>query len=402
MLLPMQLQLFATLPLLLLAAAAAAAPVAPTAPVSAVSDGELHQRAIVIDTHSDCTARITYEGADFVKGSAELSVDLPKMRSGGLDAQFFSIFVGPWMKGEGGYYGEALRQFEAVHKMLRLAPPKELAWARTAAELRANAKRGVTSALFGVEGGHALLPGSEKEQLEHLRKFHELGARYLTLSWSIASPIGGSSGDDSDGQGLTDFGRQVVNEMNRLGMLVDVSHVSDPLFWDVIRYVKKPVIASHSSARALTNVPRNLSDAMVKAVARNGGAVCVNYNPAFLDESFYNSEKVLFAEAQRRKLAPREAWKFLKTEAARLPQVPLSRLLDHIDHLVKVAGAEHVCLGSDFDGITATPTGLSDASMLPRLTAELRKRGHSAAEVQKILGENLLRVMEANEPAAGR
>ncbi len=387
----MHLQLLATLPLLVLAAAAAP-----------VSDSELHQRAIVIDTHSDCTSLITYEGADFIKGTADLSVDLPKMRRGGLDAQFFSIFVGPWQSGPGGYYAEALKQFEAVHKMLRLASPKELAWAKRAADIRANEKRGVTSALFGVEGGHALLPGSEKEQLEHLRKFHELGARYMTLTWSIASSVGGSSGDDSDGQGLTDFGRQILDEMNRLGMMVDISHVSDPLFWDVIRYVKKPVIASHSSARAMANVPRNMTDAMLKAVARNGGAVCVNYNPAFLDESFYKSEKALFAEAQRRKMAPKEMWKFLKAETARLPQVPLARLLDHIDHMVQVAGADHVCLGSDFDGIAATPTGLSDATMLPGLTAELRKRGHSAADVQKILGENVLRVLQANEPPTAR
>lgn len=385
----MQPQLLAALPLLLLAAAAAP-----------LSDSELHRRAIVVDTHSDCTSTMTYEGVDFIKGSPELSVDLPKMQAGGLDAEFFSIFIGPWRgKEPGGFYAEALKQFDVVHKQLATAP-KKIAWAKTAADIRANEKRGVASALFGVEGGHTLLPGSEKEQLEHLRKFHELGARYMTLTWSIGSPIGGSSGDDSDGQGLTEFGRRVIDEMSRLGVMVDISHVSDPLFWDVIRYVKKPVIASHSSARTLANVPRNMTDAMLKAVAKNGGAVCVNYNPAFLDETFYKSEKALFAEAQRRKLAPKELWAFMKAETRRLPQVPMSRLLDHIDHMVQVAGADHVCLGSDFDGIAATPTGLADATMLPSLTAELRRRGHSDADVQKILGENVLRVMQANEPSA--
>src|SRR5207244_3804869 len=171
--------------------------------------------------------------------------------------------------------------------------------------------------------------------LAHLRRFHELGARYMTLTWSIASPVGGSSGDDSDGQGLTDAGRAIIDEMHRLGMVVDLSHVSDPLFWDAIRYARRPVIASHSSARALANVPRNMTDAMLKAVARNGGAVCVNFGSG--------------------------------------------------------------CLGSDFDGVGGTPAGLEDASKLPAVTVELRKRGYTPDEVEKILGGNTLRVLEANE-----
>ena len=327
-----------------------------------------------------------------------MHVDLPKMRAGGLDAEFFSIFVGPWRTKPEGYFAEALKQFDAVHAMIR-AHPDTIAWAKTAADVRANAARGRISALFGVEGGHALLPGGEQEMIEHLRTFYARGARYLTLTWSIASPLGGSSGDDSDGQGLTDVGRRILDEMERLGIMVDVSHVSDPLFWDVIRYVKKPVIASHSSARQLANVPRNMSDPMLRAVAHNGGAVCVNFGPAFLDQDFSAGEQAAFGRARALGLPAKELWRTVREEAARLPPVPLSRLVDHIEHVARVAGIDHVCLGSDFDGIPATPAGLEDASKLPALTAELRRRGHAPADVEKILGGNVLRVLAANEPA---
>jgi membrane dipeptidase len=372
----------------------------PSRTATAISDLELHRRAIVIDTHSDCTQRITYDGIDFARSQPDMHVDLPKMRAGGLDAEFFSIFVGPWRTKPEGYYAEALRQFAAVHAIIR-AHPDAIAWARTADDVRANAKRGLVSALFGVEGGHALLPGDEPEMLEHLRRFQAEGARYMTLTWSIASPVGGSSGDNSDGLGLTDIGRRILDEMARLGMMVDVSHVSDPLFWDVIRYVQTPVIASHSSARELANVPRNMSDPMLRAVARNGGAICVNFGPAFLDQDFYAGEQAVWARARQLGLPPRELYRTVQEEVARLPPVPLSRLVDHIDHIVKVAGIDHVCLGSDFDGITATPAGLEDASKLPALTAALRGRGYPAADVEKILGGNVLRVLAANE-AAGR
>jgi membrane dipeptidase len=362
-----------------------------------VSDGDLHRRAIVIDTHSDCTQRITYDGVDLAAPQQDMQVDLPKMRAGGLDAEFFSIFVGPWRTGPEGYFAEALRQFDAVHAMIR-AHPDLIAWARTAADIRANARHGRISALFGVEGGHALLPGDENEMLAHLRTFHARGARYMTLTWSVASPLGGSSGDDSDGQGLTDVGRRIIDEMERLGMMVDVSHVSDPLFWDVIRYVRRPVIASHSSARQLANVPRNMSDPMLRAVARNGGAVCVNYGPAFLDQEAFAREQAIWAQATARHLPPKELWRTVREEASRLPPVPLARLVDHIDHMAKVAGMDHVCLGSDFDGIPTTPAGLEDVSRLPALTAELERRGYAPPDVEKILGGNVLRVLEANEP----
>ncbi|HJQ85024.1 MAG TPA: dipeptidase [Candidatus Binatia bacterium] len=359
-----------------------------------------HQRAIVVDTHSDCTQRITYDRVDFARGEPDLQVDLPKMRAGGLDAEFFSIFVRPWQTRPESYFGEALRQFDAVDAMVR-ANPDGIAPARTAADVRTNAARRRVSALFGVEGGHALLPGDEAELLAHLRTFAARGARYLTLTWSIASPIGGSSGDDSREQGLTDVGRRIIDEMERLGVLVDVSHVSDALFWDVMRYARKPVLASHSSARALARVPRNMSDDMLRAVGRNGGAVCVNFGSAFLDQDFFAAEQAIWARVRGLSLPPKDVWRTVRDEVARLPPVPLARLVDHVEHVARVAGVDHVCLGSDFDGVPATPAGLEDASKLPALTAALRARGWSDADLEKVLGANVLRVLAAAEPGAG-
>jgi len=354
--------------------------------------GESHP--LLVDTHADTTQRIVYQGANFVSGIPGAHLDLPKMRAGGVDAQFFSIFVLPARTPPDSYFTEALAQIEAVQGMVA-ASHGRLAVARTAREVRENAARGIHSVLFGVEGGHALGNVSEAKQLAHLGRLASEGVRYMTLTWTNSNPIGGSSGDDGDGRGLTDFGRELLDRMQKLGVMMDLSHVSDPLFWDAIRYVKKPVILSHSSARALANVPRNVSDAMLRAVARNGGAVCVNYNPAFLDAEYARKQAPLWAAM--RSLPIDAGWRRVQEESARLPPVPLGRLADHIIHMIEVAGADHVCLGSDFDGIPATPAGLEDAGKMPALAAELLRRGVTPADLHKVWGLNTLRVLEANE-----
>jgi membrane dipeptidase len=370
----------------LLAAAAAAPP---------PSDDAVHRRAIVIDTHADTTQLITYVGLDIAKTQPEAQLDLPRAAAGGLDAQFFSIFVLPMRFKPDQFYGEALRQIDAIDKLAKDNPTR-LRVARTAAEVRANAKAGVMSALYGVEGGHALLPGDHAAQLEHLRALAARGVRYMTLTWINSNDVGGSCGDAGDIRGLSPFGAEMVKEMNRLGVIVDVSHVSDPTFWDAIRATTKPVLATHSSARALTNIPRNMTDAMLKAVAANGGAVCVNFGSAFLDDAFHKAEDAVWAK--KRDAKGFEAWQQIRVEARAIePKVPLTRLLDHIQHVAKVAGVEHTCLGSDFDGVPVTPTGMEDVSKLPAITAGLRARGFSPADVEKILGGNVLRVLEANE-----
>ena len=370
----------------LLAAAAAASP---------PSDEALHRRAIVIDTHADTTQLITYVGLDVAKPQPEAQLDLPRAAAGGLDAQFFSIFVLPMRFKPDQFYGEALRQIDAIDKLAKDNPTR-LRVARTAADVRANAKAGVMSALYGVEGAHALLPGDHAAQLEHLRALAARGVRYMTLTWVNSNDLGGSCGDAGDIRGLSPFGAEMVKEMNRLGVIVDVSHVSDPMFWDAIRATTKPVLATHSSARALTNIPRNMTDAMLKAVAANGGAVCVNFGSAFIDDAFHKAEDAVWAK--KRDAKGFEAWQQIRVEARAIePKVPLARLLDHIQHVAKVAGVEHTCQGSDFDGVPVTPTGMEDVSKLPAITAGLRARGFSPADVEKILGGNVLRVLEANE-----
>jgi len=377
-----------TLPAFLVAAAAAK-------PAPAPSDDVLHKRAIVIDTHADTTQLVTYRDIDIAKPQPDAQLDLAKAAAGGLDAQFFSIFVLPMRFKPDQFFAEATHQLDAIDK-LAAANPKQLRVARTAADIRANAKAGVMSALYGLEGGHALLPGDHAAQLEHLRALAARGVRYMTLTWINSNDIGGSCGDAGDIRGLTPFGAEMIAEMNRLGVVVDVSHVSDPTFWDAIRATKKPVLATHSSARALTNIPRNMTDAMLKAVAANGGAVCVNFGSAFLDDAFHTAEGAVWAK--KRSGPPWETWKEIRADARAIqPPVPLARLLDHIQHVAKVGGVDHTCLGSDFDGVPVTPVGMEDASKLPEITAGLRARGLSPADVEKILGGNVLRVLEANE-----
>jgi membrane dipeptidase len=374
-------------------AGAAAATVAAAPPPS---DDAVHKRAIIIDTHADTTQLVTYQAIDLAKPQPDAQVDLAKAAAGGLDAQFFSIFVLPMRFKPDQFFTEATRQIDAIDKLARDNPTR-LRVARTAADVRANAKAGVMSALYGLEGGHALLPGDHAAQLEHLRALAARGVRYMTLTWINGNDIGGSSGDASDIRGLTPFGAEVIKEMNRLGVVVDVSHVSDPTFWDAVRASAKPVLATHSSARALTNIPRNMTDAMLKAVAANGGAVCVNFGSAFLDDAFHKAEDGVWAK--KRTVTGFEAWRQIRAEARALePKVPLDRLLAHLQHVAKVAGVEHACLGSDFDGVPVTPVGMEDASKLPAITAGLRARGFSPSDVEKILGANVLRVLEANEP----
>jgi membrane dipeptidase len=360
----------------------------------------IHDRALVMDAHCDITQDIVYSGYDFAARHTDHHEDLPRDGEGGLDAQLFSIWVDPEQFGKDRFFAEAEHQMLAMRE--KLSAIDGIALARTAREVRENAAQGRLSALFGVEGGHMLLPGDPQAQLAHLRRLSELGARYMTLTWSNSNDVGGSSGDEGRTQGLTPFGAQVIAEMERLGVVVDLSHVSDPLFWDAIRAAKKPVIASHSSARQLANVPRNLTDAQLEAIGKNGGAVCVNFFAGFLDAAVLDEiradEDEIDRRAGRKLPAIEREHIFQKEYAERVRKVPLTTVADHIQHVAKIAGIDHVCLGSDFDGISMPPQGLEDATRLPELSAELLRRGMSEADLRKVLGENLLRVLEADEP----
>jgi len=367
----------------------------------------IHRRAIAIDMHADTPQRLLDEQVDLSQRLTDGHFDSVRAREGGLDAQFFSIWVEPQLFGGGGRTAmkRADDQIAAV-RALAERHPETWQFATTAAEIRRITSAGKLAALAGLEGGYAI-----DEKLENVDRYYNLGVRYMSPAWTESLSWAGSSGDDAGKtRGLNDFGRAVVREMNRLGMMVDVSHVSDKTFWDIINTSTKPVIATHSGCRAITNVPRNLTDDMIQAIAKTGGVVNVIFYPEHLEPGWSEKKKKVDAEiaAEVKRASDAEkgdvAHKKLARDrvrreefAKRLPPVAVSRLVDHIDHVVKLVGVDHVGIGSDFDGVQSTLSDLADISQLPNLTRELLRRGYSDNDVAKILGGNMLRVMEAKQ-----
>jgi len=365
----------------------------------------------VVDGHADTPQFLLDLGTDLTQAGDQM-VDVPKARKGALGGEFFSIWVDPEVYGA----HPARRALDLVDAVLLQVQrhPRELALARTASEVVAARNAGKLAVLMGLEGGHAL-----EGDLRMLRNFHRLGVRYMTLTWSNTNELGDSSGDMQKAGvqhhgGLSALGRQAVAEMNRLGMLVDISHVADNTFFDAIEVSRAPVIASHSSCRALTNHPRNMTDDMLRAVAKNGGVVMVNFFSGFVDEDFRKAFEALRPEEDKALAAINEKYKdevAARTKAwftaglefaARVPRPPLKSLIDHIEHVARVAGVDHAGIGSDFDGIPSLPQGIDSAADLPKIAAELRKRGFSQADVGKIFSGNVLRVMRAAEKVAAK
>jgi membrane dipeptidase len=362
----------------------------------------LHREALVIDGHNDVTSFVLdygfdlgMDGADPEKTEATLyyvlgwllpepsgaelrtHTDLQRLQQGGVDAQFFSIWAhSDYAKTPGASRERANAMIDGLlEQIARHGDRLELATG--AEDVRRIAASGRLAALMGLEGGHAI-----ENDLANLREFHARGVRYMTLTWSNTNDWADSSGDEPRHSGLTGFGRDVVREMNRLGMLVDVSHVSDETFWDALEVTTRPVIASHSSARALVDVPRNMSDEMLRAVGKNGGVVMINFGGAFIDPRKAGVGNVLWDALVHLGPSP----------------VPLARLLDQIEHVARVAGSDHVGLGSDFDGTLFLPEGASDVAGFPAITAGLVARGWPEADVRKLLGENTLRVLAEAGP----
>lgn len=371
--------------------APAAAAAAPAIPVVSAEAQRIYRDAIVIDVHNDLPSKMIDDGynADvrhtpgFAKDQGE--TDLPRLVESGITAQFLSAWV------DASYAPPAPDQswrrvqiyLDTIHAFVNRHPDR-LIFATTARQLLDAKAQGKVAILIGVEGGHAI-----ESSLDHLRELHRRGVRYMTLTWNNGNAWAGSSigVNGTRTGGLTDRGREVVHEMNRLGMLVDVSHVSDSTFFDVIATTSDPVIASHSSARAINGHPRNMSDDQLRAIARNGGVVNVNFYSNFLDPRFRASkdsiDRLYEAESQR------------DAAVRTLPRPPLAVLLDHIDHIVRVAGIDHVGLGSDFDGVGGLlPAGLDDVTRMPLIAQGLLDRGYSTPDIGKILGGNMLRVME--------
>ncbi len=362
----------------------------------------LHKRAIIVDTHIDVTQRMLFEKEfDIAKRDAKGHTDIPRMREGGLDAIFFSIYMAGTITGP-----------EAVKRSLRLidsvleavhANPNDLVLATTAAGIRRAKKQHKIAALMGMEGGHMI-----DDDLRLLRMYAALGVRYLTLTHGVSTNWADSSTGTPKNNGLTDFGKEVIRELNRLGVMVDISHVSDKTFYDALEVTKSPVIASHSSCRALCDVPRNMTDDMLRALAKNGGVVQINYNTGFLSQEYADAAKARRDEFQAKFADARKQYANDETKRqqeidrlnreflAAMPKVTMDKIIEHIDHAVKIAGIDHVGLGSDFDGATM-PEGMEDVSKLPKITEALLKKGYPEKDIEKILGGNLLRVMEQVE-----
>ncbi len=399
--------------LLPLAIAACAAAMAQPRAVSGDLVRKVHRSALLIDSHNDVPLRLA-AGMEFGARSATGHTDLPRLREGGVGALFFAAYVAP------GYVKEnhaAAKGFEAIDAVLHGVVeryPNDFALALSARDVERARRQGKIAALIGVEGGHAI-----EDSLGILRDFYRLGARYLTLTHSNTNNWADSSGDTGKPEvkhhnGLTAFGKDVIREMNRLGMIVDVSHVSDKTFQDVLEVSRAPVFASHSSCRALAPLPRNLTDEMIVALAKKGGVVQINFGCEFLSREAAEGARKLWPEYTARFEAAREKYKddpaALRAEnarleaelAARTPRATIQDVVAHIDHVVKLAGIDAVGIGTDFDGISCAPRGLDDVSRFPNLTRALLERGYSARDIRKIYGGNTLRLMRSVERAAGK
>jgi membrane dipeptidase len=364
----------------------------------------IHRAAILIDGHNDMPWEIrkhgsSFERMDISQPQESLQTDIPRLRKGGMGAQFWSV----WVPADTAYSGTALtstlEQIQLVNAMIdRYGETFELAL--TADDIRRIHKKGKIASLIGIEGGHCI-----ENSLNVLRQLYRLGARYMTLTHSDTIDWADSGTDEERNDGLTPFGEEVIAEMNRLGMMVDLSHVSPATMKDALRNTKAPIIFSHSSAKAVADSPRNVPDDVLKLVKENNGVVMVNFFSGFVVPESANWYHEFLQQERKLKAELKDPVK-VQAELRRLrPKEPMARgtihdLIDHIDHIVEVAGIDHVGLGSDYDGVSRLPTQLDDVSSYPYITQALLDRGYSEADIKKVLGENLLRVMEDVEKVA--
>jgi len=346
----------------------------------------VHRSALLIDTHNDVTS-MTVEGFDIGTTGSKHQTDLPRLKEGGVGAVFFAAYVGPEYAASRNSAIRALQMIDTIRTDIVARYPNDFVLAQSAADIEAAHKRGRIAALIGIEGGHAI-----EDSLRLLRDFHALGVRYMTLTHTNTNNWADSSGDTDKPEikhhnGLTDFGKQVVAEMNRLGMIVDVSHVSDKTFWDALETSRAPVFASHSSCRTMCNVVRNMTDEMIVAMAKKGGVIQINFYSAFV------SQKSADADRLAKAATPTE-------DRAAPPPAAMEDAVAHINHVVKIAGIGAVGIGSDFDGTNSMPAGLEDVSKFLNLTRTLLEEGYSASDIRKIYGGNTLRLMRAVERVA--
>jgi membrane dipeptidase len=367
----------------------------------------IHFSSIVIDAHADTPQRFFFDQFDMGHRDADGCVDIPRLRAGGVSASVFALWVPVEIAGPAATR-RALDLLDSVERQVR-RHPNDLILAASEKEIRAAREQNKIAILLGIEGGHAI-----NNDLQVLRQFAERGVRYMTLTHNAATDWADSSNAAPRHNGLTDFGREVVREMNRLGMLVDVSHVSDQTFRDVMETSLAPVIASHSCCRAICDVPRNMSDDLILALAARGGVMHVTFHAAFLSQIYVNAGRAMAPEnavreqAAKEKFGSNEAKKQIEGQkvsdqlirAGKLPHVRWEKIIEHIDHVVRLVGADHVGLGSDFDG-AFMPEGLEDAAQFPRITEGLLGLGYNETDIANILGGNTLRVMRESERLSG-
>ncbi|ARS35005.1 dipeptidase [Pontibacter actiniarum] len=363
---------------------------------------KLHQNALLVDTHNDVLISVM-EGLDISQDlSGKTHSDLARFKKGGVDAQFFSVW-----SDETGTFKYANQQIDSLQAIARRHPDKMML-ANSTADIQRAVKGGKMAALIGVEGGHMI-----ESDLQKLEKLYNRGTRYLTLTWNNSTPWATSAMDETSGKlkesekGLSDLGRQIVRRMNELGMMVDVSHVGEKTFWDVMEVTKKPVLVSHSSVYSINPVFRNLKDEQIRAIAKNGGVVQLNFFSGFLDSTFVSRVNAFQAahqqEADSLKAQGYQNEGIMDYLATTYPadvqnlRPPLSLLLDHLDYIVKLVGVDYVGLGSDFDGISSAPQQLDGVQDYPLVTKELLARGYGEKDIKKILGGNFMRVFKANE-----
>ena len=379
-------------------------------PPAKAEAAEVERSAVIIDTHADTPQRFVDENYDLGDPLNGGNFNLESARKGNLGAEFFSIWVEPTLY-KGQYARRTLVLIDAVKEQAAKHPDQMMMATSPDDILRAHREHKL-AALMGIEGGHSI-----EDSLALLRQYYDLGVRYMTLTWSNSNGWADSSGDINDAsvshtkEGLSEFGKDVVYEMNRLGMMVDISHVSDRTFYRTLIISRAPVIASHSGARALCDAPRNMTDDMLRAVANNGGVVQVNFYSAFVSQAYRNAQQAMQpevdkaeqelkdkAKAEGKEVNYEDLSKIERQYADRIPRPPLSMLIEQIDHIAKVAGVDHVGLGSDFDGVSGqTPEGIDSPADIPKITAALLDRGYSAEDCRKILGGNLLRVFREVE-----
>ncbi len=365
---------------------------------------QIHNDAILVDTHNDILMKIVDNGVSIendLKGKTH--TDLNRWKEGGLDVQIFSVFCDGTKINPFAYANQQIDSLDAVVKR----NPNKIVKVSNSSELKRAVKRGQIVTMFGIEGGHMI-----ENKLDNLEVFYNRGARYMTLTWNNSTDWATSAFDETLNEnlthkGLTDFGKQVVAKMNQLGVIVDISHVGLQTFWDVINTTTKPIMASHSSVYELCNHQRNLNDDQIKAIAKNGGVIQVNFHPGFIDPVFDKREEAFFLKhnEEKEKLIKEgmDEWYAMDnlyhkySDEMRAIRPPLSMLIKHIEYIINLVGIDYVGLGSDFDGIQVTPLELDDVACYPLITKALVEKGYSKRDIKKILGENFLRVLKANE-----